>query len=192
MSVHYGDLLDLFVQRGDGGYLACDGLVTDICFVVPGNEESPPPNFRRCVFEIVAKRQYYSIDEYLKFLDGKGQGISCSTTNNVAHAPPSFPVSSSSSPRATTTPAFDPDAAAAAAAASSGTISSSASVSASSVAHLRRLENAFDAEVALNRRTSNRKAGTNLLFGDTIQLRHIKSGRFLTILPSLAARTDNT
>ena len=73
MALHHGDLVTLHTTWPTGRFLACDGLVSNACFTVPGTNDSRPDGFRRCVFRVAVPRQYHALEE-LKMAMARGKG----------------------------------------------------------------------------------------------------------------------
>jgi inositol 1,4,5-triphosphate receptor type 3 len=56
--------------------------------------------------------------------------------------------------------------------------------------YLHALQTGCDNEIALNESYMRQKSGTPIRFGDTIQLLHVKSGKFVTVIPDELARDE--
>ena len=187
-GVSYGDVISLFTQTADmDGHLRADGFIDDTVSIALSEDGTIPRHFDECLFQIVPRLKYAK--KSAKREDG-----------SPAAADPGSPPSPS-------TGQFAEDAS------RSGTsvqkfknpmaeqfsilhsMENGAAPPASPVSAMRRSTSSEEERVMqkydlLNDELERQYEGSALKFGSYVQLRHVKSGRFVTIRPRLVAQRE--
>ncbi|RYG63626.1 hypothetical protein EON64_15545, partial [archaeon] len=160
-NLHIGDFVLLQLCKPMSGWLSAEGLLDSECYIT--NESD---NFDNCVWQVHVQNQYSAAREYkeailLSLEAEEGQtGGSNSSDGGIKN---------------------------------SGTNNSSnknTSASKSSSEHLNQLQRAAINEQRLNDKLMMLKTGKTVVYGDPVQLRHVKSGKFLTVSASSLAKDE--
>ncbi len=159
--LHVGDYIALRLCKPEEGWLSSEGLLDDDCFITQDTDD-----FHGCIWEIHVQNQYSASREYKEAL---AQSLTHSTdlskeSKNMKSLPMT-PIPGVTHNNQLQTKVITPE-------------------------YLSQLHRAALNEQRLNEKLMSLKRGKPITFGDPIQLRHVKSHKFLTISSNILAREE--